>query len=99
MIKISLIYCTPIQTLFIYKIKTDNFYCDIKMDLERFDTSDFLSDNVYNLPQVNKKVVGLMKDENNGKVITKYVGLRSKMYAYVLEGDHVVKKTRVLRRL
>lgn len=73
---------------FVYHIKTDNFYEDIKPDLQsRFDTSDLPQNNVYNLPQVNKKVVGMMKDENNGRIIREFVGLRAKMYAYILDSD------------
>lgn len=58
---------------FIYNVYTDNFYEDIKQDLEtKFDTSDFPIDNVYGLPLVNKKVVGVMKDENSGRIMREY---------------------------
>ncbi|XP_073962457.1 uncharacterized protein [Choristoneura fumiferana] len=79
---------------FVYEIKTNNFYEDIKPDLQtKFDTSDFPIDNIYNLQQINKKVVGIMKDENSGRIMLEFVALRSKMYAYTLDGDAGAEKT------
>lgn len=67
----------------IYQIKTENVYTDIKDDLtEWFDTSDYPEDNPYQLPRVNKKVMGVMKDEMKGKILEEFVGLRSKMYSF-----------------
>ncbi|GFW25333.1 uncharacterized protein TNCV_5088981 [Trichonephila clavipes] len=34
--------------------------------------------NIYNLPLVNKKVIGKRKDEKKGNIMTEYVGLKSK---------------------
>ena len=51
-----------------------DFYRDITADVEkRFDTTTH---------RKNKKVIGLMKDELGGKVMTEFVALRAKMYAY-----------------
>nr|CAH7717033.1 unnamed protein product [Callosobruchus chinensis] len=80
---------------FLYQITCDDVYHEvIKQDIERFDTSDYPADNAYNIPLVNKKVPGLMKDEANGKIITHFVGLRSKMYAYKVLNGKVVKKSK-----
>ena len=67
---------------FIIYIKTEDFYKDIADDVEkRFDTSDYKVDRP--LPTgKNKKVIGLMKDELNERIITEFVALRPKTYAY-----------------
>ena len=63
---------------FIMNIKTEDFYKDIANDVEkRFDTSNCECDRP--LPTgKNKKVIGLMKDELGGRVITEFVALRTK---------------------
>ena len=63
---------------FIIHIKTEDFYKDIANDLEkRFDTSNYEVNRP--LPTVkNKKVIGLMKDELEGKIMTEFVALRTK---------------------
>lgn len=38
------------------------------------------------MPRVNTKVIGLMKDENDGKIMMEFAGLRTKMYSYKVEG-------------
>lgn len=51
----------------IYEITCKNIYDVIKNDCYyRFDTSDYNVNNVWKIPLVNKKVIGLMKDEMNG---------------------------------
>ena len=69
---------------FVYEIETEDFYRDIANDVEkRFDTSGYSKDDNRPLPiGENKKVIGLMKDELGGKIMTEFVALRAKMYAY-----------------
>ena len=71
---------------FVMNIKTEDFYNDIANDVEkRFDTSNYEVNRP--LPTgKNKKVIGLLKDELGGKIITKFVTLRPKTYSY-LTGD------------
>ncbi|XP_026824313.1 uncharacterized protein LOC113561693 [Ooceraea biroi] len=78
----------------IYHIECDDVYEQMKRDIPRFDTSDYASDNIYNIPLVNKKVPGLMKDENNGAIMTEFVGLRAKMYALKVDGKKDTKKAK-----
>ena len=50
---------------------------------KRLDSSGYSKDD--NRPLhigENKKVIGLMKDELGGKIVTEFVALRAKMYAY-----------------
>lgn len=68
---------------FMLNVKTNCFYTDMLPDIEmRYDTSDFSVDNEFGIPQRNKKIPGLFKDELNGRIFTEFVGLRSKMYAF-----------------
>ena len=57
-------------------MKTDYIYKDIAGDVEtRFDSSTYELDR--SLPKgKNKKVIGLMKDELGGTIVTKFVGSR-----------------------
>ena len=66
----------------IYDIATDDFYKDIADDIaSRFETSGYIPDRP--LPVgLNKKVIGLMKDELRGGIMSEFVTLRPKMYAY-----------------
>ena len=65
----------------IYDIKTEDFYANISDDVPtRFDTSGYCDRP---LPiGMNKKVVGLMKDELGGAVMTEFIALRPKFYSF-----------------
>ena len=44
---------------------------------------DIVRKMLYHCPlPLNKKVIGLMKDELEGKMMTEFVALRPKLYAY-----------------
>ena len=66
----------------VYHIKTEDFYADIVDDVQkRFDTSGYIPNRP--LPVgLNKKVIGLMKDELGGAIMTEFVALRPKLYSY-----------------
>ena len=84
----------------IYEIETDDFYKDIEDDIEsRFDTSAYPADHKGVKLRVNKKVIGMMKDETAGRVIREFVGLRSKLYSYVMDDDdEEVKRCKGIKR-
>ena len=66
----------------IYNIETKDFYKDIADDVPaRFDTSGYLPDRPLRI-RLNKKVIGLMKDELGGEIMEEFVTLRPKMYSY-----------------
>ena len=68
----------------VYLIKTEDFYEDIAGDVKkRFDTSGYKKEDARPLPiGLNKKIIGFMKDELGGKIMTEFVALRPKLYAY-----------------
>ena len=71
---------------FIFHVETDDIYSDMKEDCHLYDFSDYpKSSPLYSV--VNKKVPAKFKDELNGKVISKFCGLRSKMYAISYRED------------
>ena len=79
---------------FIMDIKTNDFYKDIANDVEnRFDTSNYEVNRPLPMGK-NKKVIGLMKDELGGKIITKFVTLRPKTYSYLTYDGKEDKKAK-----
>ena len=60
----------------VHEIATDNVY----EDKDLFDLSDYLQGSTFFDP-ANKKVIGKMKDEFRGKIISEVVGLKSNMYS------------------
>lgn len=94
--QISLVYTDTDS--FVLEVETDDFYADMKQNLERYDTSDYPKDNKFNMPQVNKKVPGLFKDELNGEIITEFVGLRSKMYCVKTGSVDKMKKAKGVKK-
>ena len=70
----------------------------IKKDIHRFDTSDFPVDNIYNIPLVNRKKIGLMKDEMCGRIVIEFIGLRSKLYCLRVLGEILIKKIKGVKK-
>ena len=81
----------------IYDIATDHFYKDIADDVaDRFNMSGYAPDRP--LPVgLNKKVIGLMKDELGWGIMSEFVTLRLKMYAYKV-GSSESKKCKGIKK-
>ena len=89
----------------IYHIKTDDFYKDIRSNLSQFDTSNYDINNPYSMPLVNKAVLGVFKDETKGIPMLEFVGLRPKLYDYIIANPEVsnirykcIKKAKGIKR-
>ena len=68
-------------------IKTDDVYKDIAEDVEnRFDTSNYQLHRQLAIGK-NKNVIGLMKDELSGKIVTEFFGLKAKTYSYFIDNS------------
>ena len=79
---------------FVMHIKTIDFYKDISDDVDnRFDTSNYEVKRPLLIGK-NKKVIGLMKDELGGEIITEFIALRPKTYSYLPDNDKIDKKAK-----
>ena len=79
---------------FIIHIKSKGVYEDIENDVKkRFDRSNF--EIVRPVPTgKNKKVVGVMKDKLDGKIMTEFVALRPKAYSQLIDYGNSNKKAK-----
>ena len=75
------------------EIKTKDVYEDFYQDKNLFDLSDYPLYSKF-LDPVNKKVIGKMKDKLKGKIISEFVGLKSKMYPLIDVNDEGVTKAK-----
>ena len=86
--------CSVDTNSFIMNSKTKDFYKDIANDVEkRFDTSNYEVNRPLPIGN-NKKVIGLMKDELGGKIITEFITLRPKTYSYLIDDFKEDKKAK-----
>ena len=79
---------------FIMHIKTEVFYKYIADDVEKnYDTSNYTVERP--LPMgMNKKVIGMMKDELGGKIMKEFFELRPKCYSYLKDDGKIDKKAK-----
>ena len=63
-----------------YEVKSDDLYEELFKNKHLFDFSKFPRDSKFS-DETNKKIVGKIKDESEGKINDEFVGLKSKMYS------------------
>ena len=87
---------------FIINIKTEDFYEDIADNVEEwFDTSNYDKKDKRPLPTgINKKVLGMFKDELGGKIMEEFVALRAKTYSHLTDGynDEDYEKNKIINK-
>ena len=85
------------RQLYIKYKDVEDVHKDIANDVvKRFDTLNFEIDRTLPIG-INKKVIGLMKDELGGKMMTEFVALRQKIYCCITQDgsrDRKAKKTK-----
>lgn len=81
---------TDIYSL-LYHITTDNVFAT---DIDKFDNSDSPKDLRYDK---YKKVIGKIKNECFGGIVTEFVGLHRKMYSYTVKRKRETTKTKKVK--
>ena len=86
--------CSMDTDSFVINIKKEDFYEDIANDVQkRFDKSNYEVNGP--LPKgKNKKVIGLMKDELRGKIMTEFAALGPMTYSYLMDNGNCNKKAK-----
>lgn len=86
---------------YIYGIRTPDFYGDLKGMIEHFDTSEYPEEfrKRHDLPSVNRKVLGKMKDENAGSILSEFVVLKSKVYGLRTETKETKRANEVKKKV
>ena len=71
---------------FVFHTRTDDIYQDLQEINDEMDFSGY-DKNHKCYDATNKKVLGNFKDEVDGKIMTGFIGLRPKCYAFKIHGD------------
>ena len=72
--------CLLTGAVLLMKKKSKNIYEESFKWKDLFDFSNYSKDSKF-FNETNKKVIGKMKDEFGGIIITEFVGSKSKMYS------------------
>ena len=77
---------------FMYEIKTEDIYETFGSNIEMFDFSNYSTKSKYN-DNSNKLVIGKMKDETESDATEELVGLKQKIYWFLVDNNQH-KKTK-----
>ena len=92
------ILCYMNTDSFIIYIKTEDVFEDTADDVEkRFYPPNFEVNRPLSTEK-NKKVIGLMKDELGGKIMTEFVALRPNTYSYLMNDGKNDKKAKGIKK-
>ena len=80
-----------------YEVKTVDAFEDFINAKERSDFSDYSTKSKY-WDNLNKLVVGIMKDERAGTAIEELFGLKSKLYSYLGNDNNEYEKAKDVNR-
>ena len=85
---------------FVINIFTEDFFGDINNDVERwFDTANYDKNDKRTLQtSMNKKGIGMFKDELGRKIMKEFCALRAKIYVYLMDDDSEKKKAKGTKR-
>ena len=86
---------------FVIHIFTEDFFEDIANDAEKwFDIFNYDKNDRKPLQTgMNKKVIGLFKDELGGKIIKEFCALKAKTYTYLMDDDNKKEKAKGMKKL
>ena len=76
----------------VYEIKSKDVYEERFKDKKLFDFSEYPVDTT------NKNLLGKMKDEFKGQIITEFIGLKSKMYSLTSIDNKEISKAKVVNK-
>ena len=84
----------------VYEIKGVDDICEkIYEDKDLFDFSDYSKESEF-YDNKNKRVIGKMKDEMGGKIVSELMGLKSKMYSLIkVDDEEKIRKNGVNKKL
>ena len=74
-----------------YEIKSEDVYEDFSKDKEMFDFSNYSAKSKY-YDDSSKLIVGKMIDETGNVAIEEFVGLKPKMYSFLVEDSSEHKR-------